>query len=99
MAVLGTSKRLSLSSAEQTIQQLEESHSGRLVEHQSVQSQRYSEEDMCLNVCFVRGVNCDFNPFSRVPPPKKIPECKMSNKAKGATSVLYLNPTHSHFCH
>ena len=73
MAVLCTSKRLSQSSAEQTIQELQESHSGRLVEHQSIQSQRYSEEDLCLNVGFVRGVNCDFNPFRCVPPPKKIP--------------------------
>lgn len=35
------------------------------------QSQRYSEQDICLNVCFVWGVNCDFNPFRCVPPQKK----------------------------
>lgn len=30
-----------------------------------------------------------------VPPPKRSPECKMSNKGKGATSLQYLNPTHT----
>lgn len=50
---------------------------------------------------FVRGVNCEFNPFRCVPPPK---ECRlngeMSNGAKGATSVRFtLIPHTLGFCH
>lgn len=71
MAVFGTSVRLSLSSAEHTNQRQEKSHSGRLVEHQSTQSQRFTEGDVGLNVCFVQRVNCDFNPLRCVPPQKK----------------------------